>query len=175
MNSSADRAASSWRAVCLLGLVAWLGWGCKSSEPKAEWMHDTVTAASERVLWEVTGLALEKSGFPGGTGLEPGRLIAVSGWHVSLAPFRGKGFREQCEVRYTPAGPREYRVDVRVRREKNDDLVKPLDITYADWKLEPDNPEHAQIVLQYIKSMLGSGFDVGGKRAPAAGARPRDQ
>jgi hypothetical protein len=52
-------------------------------------------------------------------------------------------------------------VEVRVRREKNDDLARPLDISYAQWKPEPDNQERAQVVLQYIRSMLDTGFQVG--------------
>jgi hypothetical protein len=156
-------------------IVSWVSLlcaGCLSNEPEPAWVNAKVSAASDRVLREVTSLALQKSGFPGGSGIEPGKLTAVSGWHVSLAPFRGKGFREQCEVKYTPAGPNEYQVDVRVRREKNDDLVKPLDITYADWKPEPDNPEHAKIVLQYIKSMLGSSFEVGRKSTVKSQEKP---
>ena len=127
-----------------------------------------MTANSERILWEVTVQALVKSGFPIGTGLEPGKLVATSGWMISLAPFRGKGFREQCEVRYAASGERAYKVDVRVRREKNDDLLHPLDLTYADWKPEPDNGSRAQIVLQYIKSMLGTGHDGKAAKKPAA-------
>ncbi len=158
-----------WLIVCVFSLACA---GCLSSEPEPAWVQGKVTAASDRVLREVTALALQKSGFPGGSGIEPGRLTATSGWYVSLAPFRGKGYREQCEVKYTPAGPNEYQVDVRVRREKNDDLVKPLDITYADWKPEPDNPEHAKIVLQYIRSMLGGSFEIGRKATVSSSDKP---
>ena len=142
-------------ARALVALVLLLAAGCASTEPKPEWRSDVVVAESERVLWEVTVLALEKTGFPIGAKLEPDKLVATSGWMISLAPFRGKGFREQCEVRYTPESEREYRVEVRVRREKNDDLLHPLDLSYAEWVPEPDNPERAQIVLQYIRGMLG--------------------
>ena len=156
------------RALVLLlaALASALGPGCKSSEPEPAWRQGKVIASSERVLWEVTVLALEKSGFPLGSGLEPGKLDAKSGWMISLAPFRGKGFREQAEVRYTPLKDREYKVEVRVRREKNDDLVHPLDVSYAEWEPEADNAERAAIVLQYIKSMLGASFD-GSKRGRA--------
>ncbi len=169
-------ASAPRRWAPLLGLLACLLASCAST-PEPAWVQGKVSVASDRVLREVTALAMVKSGFPGGTGIEPGKLTAVSGWHVSLAPFRGKGYREQCEVMYTPVGTSEYQVDVRVRREKNDDIVKPLDITYAEWEPEPDNPEHAQIVLQYIKSMLGSPFELSGKKKPAPAAdakRPSD-
>jgi hypothetical protein len=174
--STGRTASASRRWIALLCLLSCFVASCAST-PEPAWVQGKVGAASDRVLREVTALAMVKSGFPGGTGIEPGKLTAVSGWHVSLAPFRGKGYREQCEVKYTPVGTSEYQVDVRVRREKNDDLVKPLDITYADWEPEPDNPEHAQIVLQYIKSMLGSPFELSGKKKPAPAAdakRPSD-
>ena len=138
--------------------------GCLTSEPKPHWLKDSVEAASERVLWDVTRLALEKTGFPLGVGLDPSKLTATSGWHTSLAPFRRKGFREQCEVHYTPAGGRKYTIEVRVKREINDDIVKPLDLTYAAWEPDPDNAERAHVVLQYIKAMLGTDFKVGEPR-----------
>ncbi len=177
-NAAIDRTTPAPRRWApLLCLLSCLLASCASAGSEPAWVQGKVGAASDRVLREVTALAMVKSGFPGGTGIEPGKLTAVSGWHVSLAPFRGKGYREQCEVKYTPVGTSEYQVDVRVRREKNDDLVKPLDITYAEWEPEPDNPEHAQIVLQYIKSMLGSQFELSGKKKPAPAAdakRPPD-
>jgi len=132
------------------------------------WQTSKVTASSERVLWEVTLLALEKAGFPIGAKVDPAKLSATSGWMISLAPFRGKGYREQCEVRYTPEGTRTWKVEVRVRREKNDDLVRPLDLTYAQWVSEPDNEERARIVLQYVKSMLGTGWKEADKEGATA-------
>jgi hypothetical protein len=175
-DASVDRIAPVSRGLIpVLCLLACFFASCWSTQPEPTWVQGKVGAASDRVLREVTALALLKSGFPGGSGIEPGKLTAVSGWHISLAPFRGKGYREQCEVKYTPVGTMEYQVDVRVRREKNDDIVKPLDITYADWTVEPDNPEHAQIVLQYIKSMLGSPFELSGKKKPQPAAEPKKQ
>ena len=131
--------------------------GCATTE-QVNWLDDKVHAGSDRVLWEVTRMALDKNGFPIGAGLDEAHLVATSGWHISLAPFRGKGFREQCEIKYTRSAPGEYAVKLRVKREKNDDLVHPLDLTYAEWVAEPDNQERAQIVLQYIKSLLGGEY-----------------
>jgi hypothetical protein len=148
--------------VAIFSVVATLS-GC-ASEPPAQWATGTVTASSERVLWQVTILALEKTDFPVGARLDPATLTATSGWKYSLAPFRGKGFREQCEVHYTPTGPRDYDVQVRVRREKNMDIVQPLDVTYAQWEADADNPERAGVVLQYVKSLLGHEFAVGAKK-----------
>ena len=146
-----------------LALVVSLATGC-AIEPPAQWATGTVTASSERVLWQVTVLALEKTEFPVGSRMDPATLTAVSGWRISLAPFKGKGFREQCEVQYTAKAPREYDVQVRVRREKNQDIVQPLDLTYAEWEADEDDVERAGVVLQYIKSLLGNEFNVQPKK-----------
>ena len=161
---AASRVRLSWLALFFLCFAA-----CSLPPQPAEWKEDVVVASSERVLWEVTLLALEKTGFPIGAQLEPAKLYATSGWMISLAPFRGKGSREQCEIRYTPESETTYRVEVRVRREKNDDLLHPLDLSYAEWVPEPDNPERAQIVLQYIRGMLGTSREPEKPKAAAKG------
>lgn len=150
-------------ALLPLSLAGLLTTGC-ASEPPADWVMSSVTASSERVLWQVTVLALEKTEFPIGARMDPGTLTATSGWKYSLAPFRAKGYREQCEIQYAHKGPREFDVRVRVKREKNMDIVQPLDITYAQWEPDADNAERAGVVLQYIKSLLGSEFAVGAKK-----------
>ena len=153
MTPRSNPAARALGALLLALCLAFAG--CASAPPE-QWLEDEITASSDRVLWDVTILALQKSGFPLGASLEPGKLDATSGWMISLAPFRGKGFREQCEVRYTPESEREYKVAVRVRREKNDDLLHPLDLSYAEWVPEPDNADRARIVLQYIRALLAT-------------------
>lgn len=153
----------SARAI-LIAVLTLAATACQASQPKPEWLRQRVEASSERVMMDVTVMALEKCSFPVGTGIDPAGLVAVSGWRNSLAPFRGKGYRERCEVRYSAAGPRTWNVSVRVQREKNDDIVRPLDLTYAQWEPEADDPERAAMVLQYIRSLLGTGFQVGDRR-----------
>jgi hypothetical protein len=145
---------------CLLALA---GAGCKASEPEAHWVQYEVPAQNDRLLMEVTAMAVQKSGFPIGSGIDPGHLTLVSGWHTSLAPFRGAGFREQCEVKYDRIVPRRYQASIRVRREKNDDILRPLDITYAQWKQEPDDYDRARTVMQHIRSLLDTDVEVGSK------------
>jgi len=157
------RARGAWIFLAPLALALSAALGCVI-EPPAQWSTGTVTASSERVLWQVTVLALEKTDFPVGSRMDPATLTAISGWRISLAPFKGKGFREQCEVHFTPKSPREYDVQVRVRREKNQDIVQPLDLTYAEWEPDEDDVERAGVVLQYIKSLLGNEFNVGPKK-----------
>jgi hypothetical protein len=128
---------------------------CASAPQPAQWIDATLEAPSDTILWDVTRLSLEKTGFPIGTGLERGKLVAVSGWQTSLAPFKSDGFRERAHIHYTSTGGRKYAVQVRVERETNEDITHPLDLSYADWKSAPDNVTRAQIVLGYIKATLG--------------------
>jgi hypothetical protein len=134
-----------------------------SGEPTAQWVPGEVQAQDDRLLLDVTALALQKSGFPIGTGVDPNALTVHSGWHNSLAPFKGKGYRELCEVRYTKEAARKYKVEVRVRHEKNDDIHRPLDLSYAEWVPEADDVDRARIVLQQIHSLLDTDIEVGEK------------
>ena len=149
-------------AFLLLALAAcFASCAAFNSTPEPVWIEKEVRATNDPLLMDCTALALQKSGFPVGSGIDPGRLVAVSGWQISLAPFRGKGYREQCEVRYERIVPGRYKASIRVRHEKNDDILHPLDLTYAQWVAEPDNPDRAHTVMQHILSLLGSGLEVG--------------
>jgi hypothetical protein len=159
----ARRFAGLLLAVSVAATVT-LPLGCASSEPKPQWLEREVGAGSAQLLIDVTALSLQKCGFPVGAGIDPGHLVALSGWHISLMPFRGKGFREQCEVRYERVGPARYKASIRVRREKNDDILRPLDLTYAKWVPQPDDPVRAQVVMQYILSMLGTEIEIDQKQ-----------
>ncbi len=137
---------------------------CTSAQSQGEWIGDTVTAPSDRVLWECTVFAFEKQGFPVGAGFDPATWTATSGWRNDLNPFRGmgdarQGFREQATIRFTKLEAQQYRVDVRVEHQVNNDIARPLDLSYADWKPSDDNVEEAQLLLQLIRSQLGQADD----------------
>jgi hypothetical protein len=140
----------------LLAVLALAAAACFSA-PKHEevWVADEVTVASDRLLWEVTRFSLEKGGYPVGSGMDPTTLVATSGWKTSLAPFRGKGWRERAQVRYQRVAPGRYRVQARVEKQLNMDVVKPLDLRYAKWESGPDNMEAARILLERIKAWVG--------------------
>lgn len=140
-----------WFGLCLMLLALC---SCASTKYPEQWQPAEVATSSERILGEVTRLALDKNSFPGGTGLDPTTLSMVSGWNISLAPFRGKGFRERCHIRYTRGENGKYTAEVRVERQRNDDILRPLDLTYAQWEEDPDNIERARVVLQYLRSLL---------------------
>lgn len=146
--------------LAFLGLLG----GCAATQAEPSWVEREIAAANDQLLIDCTALAIQKTGFPVGGGIDPGRLVAVSGWHISLAPFRGKGWREQCEVHYARVGPGKYKASVRVRHDKNDDIIHPLDLTYAKWLPEPDNTDRARMVLQHVQSLLGPGVEVAPSR-----------
>lgn len=146
-----------WPILLLLLAAA----GCKAPAPPAQWVSARVQAGNERLLFEVTELAFRKRSFPVGAGLDPARLTATSGWRVSLAPFKGKGRRDQAVVQFTrEKEPGRYKAEVRVRRERNEDIVRPMDLTYADWEADQDDVEAARVVLQFIVSLLSTGGEV---------------
>jgi hypothetical protein len=154
MNALRRRALASWTCLALLA-------GCASSQAQPQWISAHVEAGNERLLLDVTEIALRKTGFPVGAGLDPANLTATSGWKIALEPFKGKGSREQAIVKYARAQrPGTFKCEVRVRRERNDDVVKPMDLTYAEWESEADDVERARVVLHFVQSLLSTGEEV---------------
>lgn len=143
--------------LCLC--LVWLA-SCTSNRPEPQWRAGEIGVASESVLWEVTVLAMEKEGFPVGAGLDPADGVAISGWKSSLAPFKGKGWRARAHVQYERLAPGRYRVEVRVEKEVNEDLARPLDPSYAQWEPAADDLERADVLLQRIRSYLGGEIEV---------------
>jgi hypothetical protein len=154
--------------ACLMPAVGLQSCASTSQYPPV-WQVDEIEVPSERLLWEVTVFALEKEKFPLGTRLDPSTLTAISGWRNSLAPFKGKGRRERAEVRYTPVGPKLYRVEIRVEREINQDPVRPMDLSYAKWESAPDSQENAMVLLQRIRSWIQPNLEMRAKQVDPAG------
>jgi hypothetical protein len=143
--------------LCVLGLAG----ACRSDDSEGTWSKAEVPAATDRILKQVTLLAFDKVGFPPSAQLAESDLITTSGWKASLAPFKGDGYREQAVVRYTRLSTGHYAVEVRVKRERNDNLRNPLDPGQAVWKPEADDQETAAVLLQHIRSMMGEELEVG--------------
>ena len=51
-----------------------------------------------------------------------------------------------------------FEVRVRVEREANMDLVRPLDPSFAKWEERPDDEQRARLLLQTIRSQLAIGL-----------------
>lgn len=145
--------------VCLVLALAALVSGCATTNPP-QWQSASVAVGNERLLLEITEIALRKTGFPVGAGLDPTQLRATSGWKISLAPFKGKGWRERATVQYHRETSGKYRAAVRVERERNDDIVRPMDLTYAQWESDPDNTERAGVLLHFVQALLHTGDEV---------------
>lgn len=136
-------------------LLALLLFSACASTSKAAWVSAQLPAASDRVLWEVTKLSIESAGFKMFTdGFDPVERTAQSAWELDLHPFKGEGFRERVHVSYDPAGPGRVELSVRVEHEINNNIARPTDPSYADWKKAPDNEARAEVILQQIRSRL---------------------
>lgn len=146
----------------VVALVLALAAGCKSApeEPPPDWQSAALPAASSTVLMEVAVLAAEKLGYPLGSGLDPTTMTAVTGWQNSLAPFKGRGFRRQAEVHFDRRPDGTHVVRVRVRKQVNQSLVRPLDLQYAEWEWVPDDRQAARALLQHIRARLAPDLEV---------------
>ena len=63
-------------------------------------------------------------------------------------------------VKYSTTDDGRLSLEVRVQRQVNKNLARPLDPQYADWEEVRDSAERARLLLQIIKSSL----QVGGSR-----------
>lgn len=151
----------------ILAPLTVLLFSCASTDEglAGDWVETEVRAPSVTVLWKVTEYSLRSEEFPVQTRFDGTTTLATTGWNVSLAPFKGQGYRERARVRYEPLGNGEYLVGTRVERQTNEALAKPLDITYAKWKGDADNEARARVLLQRIRARLGADkeFEVGEK------------
>ncbi len=127
------------------------------------WAPEEIPLCSNQRLWEVSRMALQKNGFPiVHRGFDPKTNVAVSGWDMDLQPFRGHGIRERVYIRFKRAEtPGKLLLDVRVEQESNNNLARPLDPASAEWSSQPDNIGRAKVVLQYIRSLVGSRLELG--------------
>lgn len=147
------QAKKLWLSIALSTALA----ACSStgSEPDPVWIEDTVQAPSETVLWQATLSNLWRLGFPVGSQANPSTLTIETGWKTQLSPFRGKGYRLMADIRFErvepelEAGPG-WDIDVRVKKQVNMSLVKPLNVQYADWEWQPDDEWEAAILLRHI-------------------------
>jgi hypothetical protein len=154
-------------------LVPVLVAGCASTEEEREgdWVEMEMTVASERVLRQVAALALERNGFPPGTEESGAQQTVSSGWNVVLQPFKGDGSRTKAHIEYEERSPRKWLVGVRVQRESNEELAKPLELARAQWETQPDDRATAARILGYMQTVFGREFELGPKGAPTEAER----
>lgn len=123
-------------------------------EPEPTWQTAEVPSPSDRVLWKVTLLSLDKMGFPLSSGLDPSSMKLETGWKLELAPFSKEGRRRKAVVNMTPMGRGKWDIQARIKCQMNKSLVKPLDPRYADWEWIADDVVAARILVQHVRSFL---------------------
>jgi len=133
-------------------------------EPDALWAEAEIQVGSQRILREVAVLSLERQGFPIGAGIDPEGLSITTSWRNHLAPFRGEGYRQQAVIQAEPLGSGRFRVSVRVKKQINQSIAKPLDLSYAEWEWVEDDEDMARILLQHVRSYFAAEID---PRSPA--------
>ncbi len=121
-------------------------------EDAGEWVGGEVEAPSERVVREMITTSLGQLGYPLGSGMDPVTQTATSGWKTSLHPFHKRGHRLQAEIRYTAIEAGRFDVQVRIRKEINEELARPLDLRYAAWAEDADDVASARVLLHQIRS-----------------------
>mgnify|MGYP001610721913 CR=1 FL=1 len=133
------------------------------NEKIAQWRTLEVAAPSDRMVWQLMLLALQNQGFPLAAGTDPGSRQVESGWKTDLQPFRGEGNRKKAMLKLAPIEKGRWKLEARVRVEKNENLVTPLDATRAEWEPTGDDPTTAQILLQHVRARLRPELEVGAK------------
>ncbi|MEQ1894630.1 MAG: hypothetical protein ABL998_18980 [Planctomycetota bacterium] len=152
--------------------------GCKSvarqeaeEEKKAQWRSLEVAAPSDRMVWQLMLLALQSQGFPLAAGTDPGARQVESGWKTDLQPFRGEGTRSKATLKLAPIEKGRWKLEARVRVEKNQNLVTPLDATRAEWEPTADDPMTAQVLLGHVRARLRPELEL--EEKPEAPAKPQ--
>lgn len=124
------------------------------SAREGEWVEADLVVPSERVLRQIAVQAMSRNGFPPGTEAHNAQSMVSSSWKVDLQPFKNKGTRAKAYVEYEERSAREWHVWVRVEKELNAELAKPLELAKAKWEAGPDDNESASRILRMIQMVL---------------------
>jgi len=135
-------------------------------EKQARWQELEVAAPSDRVVWQLTLLSLQNQGFPLAAGSDLGARHVESGWKTDLQPFRGEGERRRAVVKLTPLAPGRWKLEARVKREHNQNLVTPLDPVRAEWEPAADDETAAKVLLKHIGARLRPELELQPASAP---------
>ena len=145
----------------VLVLVAGLPAACTSvarqeelDSREARWSTIEVGAPSDRVVWQLSLLALQSQGYPLAAGTDTGARAIQSGWKTDLQPFRGEGQRRRAMVKLAPLEKGRWKLEARVQVEENKNLVTPLDPSRAEWKPAADDELAARTLLQHVRARL---------------------
>lgn len=160
------RFAASIRAL-VLALCASLCVACAGTgSSEADWVEGEIAIPTERLLRQISALSLKRNGFPPGTEAAGEQTTVSSSWRVQLQPFKGEGTRTKAHVRYGERRPGVWNVSVRVEKETNEELAKPLELARAKWESAPDDRGAANRILRTMQTLLGGEYEHGATTKP---------
>lgn len=111
--------------------------GCQSG--KADRTGQTSTgfyAPNFDMLWDIARKEMGRAGYtPDGEASSRETRTLVSRWDTHLAPFSGRGYREQATVTLVPIPDQADRwaVEANVIRQVNKTIKEPMNIAKAEW------------------------------------------
>ncbi len=114
------------------------------------------------MLWDITRKEMGRAGFtpdPDASSRE-GRVMQ-SRWNTQLAPFSGRGYREQATVTLVPIPdkPDRWAVEANVIRQVNKTIKEPMNIAKAEWS-EGDRVAEKESQIVYSIESFFLGHDV---------------
>jgi len=129
-------------------------------EPDPVWREAEVESPSDRVLWKIVLLEVERMGFPITGGLDPSSGELQSGWLTNLQPFSGKGTRKRAEVHMKPVEKGRWLVRAHVAQQVNRALADPLDPSRAEWEWASEDVVSAEILLRHVVSAMSPTLEI---------------
>ena len=119
-------------------------------EPDGAWVESEVQAPSERTVREVLSSVLSDQFDHIGQGYDPVERRMETGWRTSLSPFKSRGYRVQGVAEWERVEAGRYLVRLRVKRQTNENLAKPLDPAQAEWRWSADDELLAREALHHV-------------------------
>lgn len=119
-------------------------------------------APSFEILWEVARKEMGRAGFvPDPEASSRETKVLVSRWSTNLAPFSGRGTREQATVTLRPIPERadHYSVEANVIRQANMNIKAPMDPAKAEWTDGERLPDRERQIAYGVESFF-LGHDV---------------
>jgi hypothetical protein len=140
----------------LLVLAAGAAAGCSllRGSPE-EYMETPVLDRPFDAIWDVTAGVLRRE-FGGVDLIDPSKKVIESAWDTHLHPKGMAGYRSRGIVEVVEE-EKGYRIRVRVRKQGNHDVWRPLDFRYAEWQEAPDDGVRAERVRWLIETELQTG------------------